>query len=459
MLLDIFRSALAAVDPFVALIKTVRVEDARFIADSTEYALDLFDRILVVGAGKATPRMAAAIEQLLGDRVSQGLIVTRYGHATTLRLIEQREAGHPIPDEAGLEGTRSILEKVRSADDRTLVVCLLSGGGSSLLVQPARGISLDEKRKTTELLLKAGASIFELNAVRKHLSIVKGGRLAEAAHPAAVLTLILSDVVGNPLDVIASGPTVPDPSTFSDAAAVIEKYGLNQRLPAAVRRHIERGLRGQEAETPKGRESYFSNTRAVIVGGIALALSAARDYAYARGLSPDVVTAELQGEARDAGRILAGTAVQAARSLQPSGKRCLLSGGETTVTVRGSGAGGRSQELALAFALEIEGVPGITLLSAGTDGSDGPTQAAGAIVDGTTARAARKAGMDPRAYLENNDSYTFFKELDARTGTRSLLVTGPTGTNVMDIQIIAVEREANFAAFTSETLRNKIHTG
>jgi glycerate-2-kinase len=302
------------------------------------------------------------------------------------------------------------------------------------------GITLQEKQRVTELLLKSGAAIEEINTVRKHLSRVKGGWLAETAYPAGVLTLILSDVIGNKLDVIASGPTAPDSSTYRDAAAVIEKYGLKPLLPGSVNNWIELGVKGQEAETPKSTDPCFKKTRNVIIGGIAAAVSAASTRAKELGFSCDVITTELQGEARQAARMLAKTAVESRKTLKRRERRCLLSGGETTVTVRGEGLGGRNQELALAFALEIEGVPGITLLSAGTDGIDGPTDAAGAVVDGETVKKAREAGINPAAYLERNDSYSFFRRLDLLTGGKNHFVTGSTGTNVMDMQVLCIEK-------------------
>jgi glycerate-2-kinase len=329
---------------------------------------------------------------------------------------------------------------VRRADEKTLVICLLSGGGSSLLVAPHRGITLEDKQRTTGLLLRAGATIDELNTVRKHLSAVKGGRLAQIAHPATVLTLILSDVIGDRLDVIASGPTTSDSSTFSDAVAVIERYRLKAELPRSVNALLERGMSRQEPETARSADACFLRTRNVIVGSSAQALAAAREKAASLGWRPEVITTELRGDVRDAARLLARKAVLARDEMKPGERRCLLSGGETTVVVRGTGKGGRNQELALAFALEIAGVSGITLLSAGTDGTDGPTDAAGAVVDGSVVNTARRHGIHPEVYLGNNDSYAFFQRLDTQSGEQHHLKTGPTGTNVMDIQIILIER-------------------
>ncbi len=440
-MMDIFRAALSAVDPYEAVKKALVVEDNRLSAGGAVYGLDEFKRILVVGAGKAVARMALAVEESLPDRIDEGLVIVSRGNTALLGRTGQIEASHPLPDAAGVQGTQRILELVRGADEKSLVICLLSGGGSALLVSPLPGVTLGEKQRMTDMLLKAGASIQELNTVRKHVSRVKGGRLAQTAFPATVLTLVLSDVIGNDLDVIASGPTAPDSTTFADAAAVIEKYGLRHSFPEAVIGVIERGMKGWERETPTSFDPCFRRTRNVIVGEIARALYAARDHAMALGVSSTIITAELRGEARDAARILARTAMDSLDAMKPGEQQCLLSGGETTVTVRGEGLGGRNQEFALAFSLQIEDIPGIALLSAGTDGIDGPTDAAGAVVDGRTAKRARELGLDPAAYLERNDSYSFFKRFDALTGGTSHLLTGPTGTNVMDLQIICIEKK------------------
>ena len=445
-LLDIFNAALAAADPYDAVLKAARLERGQLKIAGANYDLAAFERIIVVGAGKATARMAAAVEALLGDRISAGLIVVKHGHTAPLQTIAQVEAAHPVPDQAGITGTQRILQMLRDADEKTLVICLLSGGASALLIAPADGathggVTLQDKQEATRLLLNAGASINELNAVRKHLSMVKGGRLAQAAYPAQLLTLILSDVIGDPLDVIASGPTSPDNSTFADAWAVIEKFGLRDKLPPRVADHLQRGSAGQVAETVKAGDPCLHKTHNVIVAGILQALAAATAKAEQLGFATQTISAELQGEARDAAGLLAQAARAGLDSMQAGERRCLLSGGETTVTVRGSGMGGRNQELALAFALEIEGDPGVSMLSAGTDGSDGPNDAAGAIVDGSTAARARNSGLDPAAYLERNDSYTFFQQFDALSGAHSHFKTGPTGTNVMDIQVVLLAKQ------------------
>ena len=439
-MLDIFRAALVAVDPFAAVRNAVRMQNKKLYAGGEVYDIDRYQTVLVIGAGKATARMALAVEECLNSEITADLSSVKEGHATPLRIIEQVEASHPLPNNSGLLATKRILDLVRKADEKTLIICLLSGGASALLVQPLPGLSLEEKQKTTDLLLRAGAPIEELNAVRKHLSGVKGGRLAQSAYPATILTLILSDVIGDKVDVIASGPTAPDGSTFLDAVAAIDKYAVWERLPSRVKDLIDRGVKGEESETAKSGDRSFEKTRNLIIGSLDLALAAALRKAVESGYRPQIVTAELQGEAREAARMLAGIARTKRFSSARGDRWCLLSGGETIVTVHGNGAGGRNQEFALAFALAIEGVPGISLLSAGTDGTDGPTDAAGAVVDGDTAQKARKLGIDPEFYLERNDSYTFFKRLDSVTGKKSHIVIGPTGTNVMDLQIICIEK-------------------
>src|SRR3972149_4463742 len=388
-LISIFKAGVDAVNPYKLILQSLKIDCNILNIKDVSYDLSRFNNIIVIGAGKATASMAQAVENILGDRISRGVIVVKYEHTSPLKKIRQIEAGHPLPDEAGVKGTEEILRLLEGADEKTLVICLLSGGGSALLVSPSEGITLNDKIETTRLLLSAGADIEGLNTVRKHLSKVKGGRLSEIPYPATLITLMLSDVIGDRLDVIASGPTVPDNSTFKDAMDVIKKYNLVDKLPA-------------------------------------------KEKAVSMGYETEIISSELQGEARDVGRWFA----KRAKGLKEA--RCLISGGETTVTVKGNGLGGRNQELALTFALEIEGTKGITMLSAGTDGTDGPTDAAGAIVDEETISKAKKLGLDPERYLNTNDSYNFFKKLDFLSGERFHVITGPTGTNVMDIQIIKV---------------------
>lgn len=434
--IEIFSAALKAVDPY----NTVKLYTDKI---RSIYQDGNFKRFIVTGFGKAACAMVMALEEDLADLITAGIVVTKYGHCEGQgswgriqgSKIEIFEAGHPIPDENGLRGTETIIKLLKDADENTLVVCLISGGGSALLVAPSEGISLKEKQKITELLLKAGANIYELNTVRKHLSKVKGGRLAEIAYPARIISLILSDVIGDRLDVIASGPTAPDRTTFKDALHILKKYNLIHKAPSNIISHLKKGADGLIPDTPKEGSNIFQNVENIIIGSNRIALNAAKQKAEGLGFQSEIITSELTGEARDAGRWLATEARKrrSAEARKDKKPLCLISGGETTVTVKGNGIGGRNMELALAFAMEIEGINGITLLSAGTDGTDGPTDAAGAIVDGETVKKARAIGINPIEYLNNNDSYNFFKRIDG------LLITGPTGTNVMDIQIVVIE--------------------
>jgi glycerate 2-kinase len=440
-LIDIYRAALDAADPYRAVMNHVSLTGDILCVAGVEYDLKGFRRIIVIGAGKGTAPMAQAVEEILDDRINEGIIIVKYGHARHLRIIVQREAAHPLPDEAGMNATAEIRELLKQAGEETLVICLLSGGASSLLVAPAEGITLDDKRVLTNLLLLTGADIDELNSVRKHISSIKGGRLAELAYPASLIAMILSDVIGDQLDVIASGPTVPDRTTFRDALHVIHKYSLEGRIPSGVFSLLHLGVAGVIPDTPKSGAVFFHKVHNIIVGSIRQSIEAARDRTAQLEFEPRLLTSELQGEAQNAARFLASKALEIRLAMRPGDSpRCLLSGGETTVTVRGTGKGGRNQELALAFALEIAGREGISLLSAGTDGTDGPTDAAGALVDGTTVPKALELGMDPKMYLANNDSYTFFQKFDKATGGNAHIKIGPTGTNVMDLQIIFVEK-------------------
>lgn len=439
-LYSIFHAGVEAANPYRLVLQAVLLDDRSLKIGDISYDLSHFKNIIVIGAGKATAPIAQAIESILGRFITDGRILVKYGHAAKLKRIKVMEASHPVPDDAGVKGTEEIIRMMKQADEKTLVICLISGGASALLVSPADSITLGDKKIVTELLLNAGTSIDELNTVRKHLSQVKGGRLARIASPATVVSLILSDVIGDRLDVIASGPTVPDPTTFQDAMAVIKKYRIEKRLSAKVLMLLRQGINGRIKDTPKGDESFFKKTKAVVIGSLKHAVASAREKAKSLGFNTDIITYELQGEARDAARYLAARAIEVQNSMSKGTKpRCLISGGETTVTVKGNGMGGRNQELAISFAMEIEDIKGITMLSAGTDGTDGPTDAAGAIVDGNTAVLARELGIIPEIYLENNNSYNFFKRLDFASKKRHHLITGPTGTNVMDMQIITVD--------------------
>ncbi len=422
----IFRAAVEAVVPYAAVKN--RAEELRH-----RYQSGGFNRLVVAGFGKGAYPMALAAEDILGGLLTEGLIVTKYGHSDPsrpLKRIQVIEAAHPVPDEQGVLGAREIIRMLERADEKTLVLCLISGGGSALLTAPCEGITLAEKQALTSLLLKSNATIHEINGVRKHLSLIKGGRLAELAFPATVVSLIISDVIGDNLDVISSGPTAPDTSTYADALTVLEKYGLIEATPNAVLTHLHKGAHGAFAETPKPGHPCFARVENIIAENNISALRAAAAHANGLGLTSKIVSANVRGDVHNAANMLAAMAKDVLR--QPHPPLCLIGGGETTVNVCGSGKGGRNMELALIFALAVEGSRGITFLSAGTDGTDGPTDAAGAIVDGNTIPQARSKGLDPEAYLANNDSYTFFENAGG------LLITGPTGTNVMDIQIMLI---------------------
>ena len=372
--------------------------------------------------------MAAAVEEVIGDALPiEGSVTVKYGHVAPTRYVHIREAGHPVPDQAGVDATREIVSLLQSTGERDLVVCVISGGGSALLTLPSEGITLQDLQQTTDALLRCGATINEFNVVRKHIDTVKGGGLARIASPSHVVTLVLSDVVGNPLDAIASGPTVPDTSSFADAARVFDRYSLWSQVPVSV---VER-IRAAEGETPKPGDRVFTNTQTIVVGSNLLACEAAAGAASAAGFESLILTTFVEGEAREAARVFAGVLREVAASGHPLQRPCcIVAGGETTVTIRGQGRGGRNQELALAAAFALKGVENVLLASIGTDGNDGPTDAAGAWVDGSSLDRALALGLDPAAALANNDSYTLFDRLG------NLIRTGPTNTNVNDVYLL-----------------------
>jgi len=429
--LAIFKTALKAADPAEAIRRHVAVEDGTLRVGRKRYRLDRFRRVIVAGAGKASAHMGEALERLLGRRIAGGLINTKYGHLARLKRIGLNECGHPVPDAEGVEGARKIAALVAEATAEDLVLCLISGGASALLPLPAEPITLEEKQETTRLLLACGATIQEINAVRKHISAIKGGQLARLAAPATVIALLLSDVIGDPLDVIGSGPTAPDESTFATAWGVIEKCALQDRIPAVIRHRLEAGMFGEIDETPKPGEACFRRVQNLIVGSNRLAVDAAARGARERGYKAVVLSTLIEGETRDIASMHAAILKEAIASGRPARPPvCFISGGETTVTLRGDGLGGRNQEFALACALALDGVAGAVALSGGTDGTDGPTDAAGALADGRTLGRARAVGQDAAAALQRNDSYRFFDALG------DLIRTGPTGTNVMDVRLL-----------------------
>ena len=400
------------------------------MVNSSSYRLESYRRIFVTGAGKASARMALALEKILKERISSGIVITKKGYGIPLNKIELREGGHPLPDRDGLEATQKIKKLLSKTTRGDLIILLLSGGGSSLLISPVPGINLKDNIKLTDQLLKCGADIKEINALRKHISSVKGGRLAQMAQPSTVLTLILSDVIGDRIDSIASGPTAPDRTTFSDCMKIIRKYDLEDKIPAAICRHLKNGSNGKVKETPKPGNPVFKRVRNVIIGSNRMALQAAKEKAEDLGYNTLVLSRPVAGDTTKA----AMNHIELIRRIKHAGRpvrppACLISGGETTVKIKGKGWGGRNQEFTLVVAGGITGMENTVFLSAGTDGTDGPTDAAGAICDGDTINRAFKKGLDPNLFLNENDSYHFFENL------KDLIVTGPTYTNVMDIHI------------------------
>ncbi len=422
----IFSIGINAVKGYDAVKSVVKLTHNIIEISGEKYRLSFFNKIIVIGAGKASFDMARALDKIIGSRIDRGIVITKYGYGGLLNHIEVVEASHPMPDIHGVQATQRLMALSDGVDSHTLVIMLLSGGASSLLVAPD-GVSLMDKIKTTSLLLKSGAVIDELNTVRKQLSLVKGGRLAHLFYPAKIVTLIVSDVIGNKLEIIGSGPTVEDVSTPKQALDIIDRYHVRDKIPRAVLKRLE-----QKKAIPDNR-CIPSRTRNIIIADNRKAVDACRAGALRLGLTPVILTTSLHGEAREVGHVLSSIAYEMAHNRKTNGKGiCIISSGETTVTVTGTGKGGRSQELALAFAMDIQGKKKISLLSAGTDGTDGPTDAAGAIVDNTTISRINEMYMDPYKYLLNNDSYRVLDKAGA------LLKTGATGTNVMDIQLILI---------------------
>lgn len=430
---EIFQAGLRAVDAAAAVERCFKRTGDILEVHGQRYDLASFEGVYVVGAGKAVARMASAVEGTLGERLSAGTVNVKYGHGAGLRAIKTNEAAHPLPDEAGVSATKEIIGLCRQAGENDLIICLLSGGGSALLCCPAEGLTLEEKYETTRVLLGCGARIHEVNAIRKHISQVKGGRLARLAHPATLISLILSDAVGDDLGTVASGPTSLDPSTFSDCLRILRSYGVQHKIPFTVRAFVERGARGEIEETPKPLDRLFRRCQNVMVGNNALALQAARRKGKELGYHTFVLSGSIEGEAREVAKVHVAIAREIVERNQPVPRpACIVSGGETTVSVRGRGLGGRNQEFALAAAVAMEGLSGVLVLSGDTDGGDGATEAAGAFADGTTRRRASGMGLDAEAFLAQNDSYTFFKRLG------DLYITGPTLTNVTDLRLVLV---------------------
>ncbi len=429
---DALEAALRAVDPREIVKSKVTVKDNTMRIGRHTFDLKRFKHIYVVGGGKASGHMAEALELILGDRISKGIVNVPYNSGPLkTRKIELKEANHPIPDEEGVKGVRMMLDLVSQTKKDDMVICLISGGGSSLMPLPRGKITLNAKRQVTDALLKSGATINEINTVRKHISEFKGGWLAKKAYPAAIVNLVLSDVIGDPLDFIASGPTVPDSTTFADAIEVLRRYGLWEGLPQSVRRVLVDGKKGLMPETPKKEDKAFRRVYNVVVGNSRSAALAACASLRKAGLQTLLLTSLLEGEARHVGTVLASIAREVEAAGKPLPKPCgIVVGGETTVTVVGKGKGGRNQEIALSAALKVFGMEGVVIASFSTDGIDGPTDAAGALVDGKTIVRSQEQELDAKAFLVNNDSYNFFSKLN------DLVITGLTGTNVNDVTLI-----------------------
>ena len=429
----IFTAAVDEVDPKRCIERHLNLDEKTLYLGNRPYRLNEIDNIYLIGIGKASAAMAHAVEEMLGKWIVDGVVVTKYDHGMPLTRCRIFEAAHPIPDENGVTASRAILNLAKKAGSKDLILCLISGGGSALTPAPAEGISLEAKQETTRLLLGCGATIHEINTIRKHLSEIKGGQLCRNANGARIISMILSDVIGDDLDMIASGITAPDHTNFDDCMEILHHYTLWDKLPASVRYHMTAGQRGLISDTPKPGSPDFEKVENYIVGSLSDALGAAGTAAEKIGFKPLILSSTIQGEASEVAKVLASVGMEVSRSGNPiPAPACILSGGETTVTLKGNGLGGRNMELALAAGIELSGASNMVLLSAGTDGTDGPTDAAGAFASGSTIFRGDALGLSAKAYLIENNSYHYFKPLD------DLLITGPTRTNVMDLQILLV---------------------
>lgn len=430
LLLRFLEAGLRAADPIHAVETHVSRKGSVLQIGARRYDLRRYRSVVTVGAGKASAGMAVALERVLGSSLDGGLVVVKYGHARPTRRVEIVEAGHPIPDLAGARAADRLMTIVRGLGRRDLLLVLISGGASSLLPLAATGITLRDKQHVNAQLLRSGATIREINTVRKHLSAIKGGRLA-AACQAEIVTLLLSDVVGDDVGSIGSGPTAPDPTTFRDAVEVLRRYKLWMRVPQAVRRHLTEGLKRRRPETPKPEAALFRRVFHHLIGSNTLAATAVARAVAAAGISPMMLTSTLTGEAREVAKVFGALARQLAARGEPVRRpACMIAGGELTVHVRGTGRGGRAQEFALAAADEIDGLADTWVIGFGTDGTDGPTDMAGAVVSGTTGAAARAAGISLQDVLAHNESYSAFQRLGGH------IFTGPTGTNVSDLYLL-----------------------
>ena len=432
----VLAAAINAVDPANSVAKYLQRSQSQLTVGSQIFDLNTIQRVFVIGFGKASIPMGRAAAKILGDYLTQGILITK-SHASKLIIQNSPftivEASHPVPNQRGVEGAKLIIELLQSTRPNDLVLFLISGGGSALLTAPVQNVSLSDLQKLNNILLASGAEIYETNTLRKHLSQVKGGNLARMAYPAKVVSLILSDVIGDPLDAIASGPTVPDPTTFEDAMEIIEKHKLSEELPLPIQNHFLQGTLGDIPETPKENDPAFENTHNIIVGNNLEAAQAAAERASIEGFSTLLLTTRLKGEASQLGPMLASIAQQVHLTGEPLPRpACIIAGGESTVTLRGDGRGGRNQELALSAVADLEGLSDTFLIALVTDGDDGPTDAAGAVVSGNTLSQANQMGLNHIEFLSRNAAYDFFDPLG------DLLKPGPTQTNVNDLSLIFV---------------------
>jgi glycerate 2-kinase len=430
--IEIFLAGVESVKPDNLINRYVRIKNNVLHIDEISFNISVLKNIYIVGAGKASASMAKAIENILGSRITAGHIITKYEHSVPLKFIGITEAGHPVPDENGIKGTELIMSIVNKAEKNDLVICLISGGGSALLADVPEGCTLGDLMIVSDILLKTGADITEMNCIRKHLSKVKGGLLAKAASPEKVVSLILSDVIGDPPEVIASGPTAPDPTTFADAISIIKKYKIENEIPKQIYKVLQEGLEKKRQETLKESDEILLYTNNIVIGTNKLALKTAKEKAELSGYESKIITNKLDGDVTTAAEYIVETSKKVKKE-EINKKICLLFAGEPTVKVKGNGLGGRNQHLALIAARLLKDSPGITILSGGTDGTDGPTDATGAVVDSFTFRRASSLHLDMEQYINNCDSYNFFK----RSG--GLIITGPTNTNVMDLIIALID--------------------
>ena len=430
--IDIFLAGVESVKPNNLIRSYVSVKDNKLLIEELTLDLSEIKNIYVVGAGKASALMASELESILGYRITCGHIITKYNHSVPLKYIGITEAGHPVPDENGIKGSEEILSIAQMAGENDIVICLISGGGSALLTDLPEGCTLNDLKMFNDILLRSGASIAEMNCVRKHLSRVKGGLLAKAASPARVISLIISDVIGDHIDVIASGPTSPDPTTFSDALSVLKSYKIENTIPPQIYKILQNGFDNKLRDTLKESSDVFFRTTNLIIGTNKLALKTAKDKAESLGYDSQIVSDTLDGDVAEVARYIVEIS-KSAKQIKTTKRICLLFAGEPTVKVKGTGLGGRNQHLAMIASTLLKDFPGITILSGGTDGTDGPTDAAGAVVDSFTIQNAVDMNLDVNQFIDNFDSYNFFKE------EGGLIITGPTQTNVMDLMVAIIE--------------------